>query len=149
MKSLQTLLVKRPCQVTAVAVISVLLTVTTTQAQTAPAVEWQASFGGTNSDDLRIVKQTSDGGYILGGRSRSGVSGNKTSAHYGVDDYWVVKVNGIGNKVWENTFGGNSTEWLLSLQQTQDGGYIALGQSESGISGNKTSAHYGDFDSWV
>lgn len=53
------------------------------QAQPDLAIQWQQSFGGTNHDGARVVKQTSDGGYVLGGYSLSGISGNKTNADLG------------------------------------------------------------------
>ena len=33
----------------------------------APAIEWQKSLGGTNSEESNSIQQTSDGGYILAG----------------------------------------------------------------------------------
>jgi hypothetical protein len=118
-------------------------------AQTVPEIEWQRSFGGSSSDLCQIVKQTSDGGYILGGTSSSDVSGNKTSMHYGGDDYWVIKIDGNGNKLWENSFGGSDTDSLQSLEPTSDGGYILGGVSHSPVSGNKTSVSFGRGDYWV
>jgi len=111
--------------------------------------QWQWSFGGSLNDDCRIVKQTTDGGYILGGYSYSGITGNKTTSNFGDQDYWVVKIDGSGNKVWENSFGGGGGDLLFTLEQTSDGGYILGGTSVSSVSGNKTSASYGGLDYWV
>ncbi len=120
-------------------------------AERPPTIQWQKNFGGTNDDYLATIQQTSDGGYILGGTSVSGVSGNKTSVNYGSEDWWVVKLDGDGNKVWENSFGGIGRDILNGqcLQQTRDGGYILGGWSDSDISGNKTTASYGLWDYWV
>src|SRR4051812_47240451 len=79
-------------------------------AEITPVIEWQRSFGGSASDTCQVVKQTIDGGYILGGTSSSGVSGNKTSSPYGGDDYWVIKIDGNGNKLWEKSFGGSGSD---------------------------------------
>ncbi|MEE9190684.1 MAG: T9SS C-terminal target domain-containing protein, partial [Candidatus Neomarinimicrobiota bacterium] len=84
------------------------------------------------------VKQTSDGGYILGGYSWSGTFGDKMDASWGGSDYWVVKLDGSGNIVWQNAIGGSENDYLVSVQQTSDGGYILGGYSGSGISGDKT-----------
>jgi hypothetical protein len=35
---------------------------------------------------------TSDGGFIIAGFSQSTASGNKTTANYGAEDYWIVKL---------------------------------------------------------
>ena len=112
-------------------------------------VAWQRSFGGTNTDNLTSLQGTSDGGYVLGGTSNSGATGNKTSANYGDYDYWVIKLDAAGDKVWENSFGGTNTENLNSIQQANDGGYVLGGISFSGISGNKTNTWYGSADGWL
>lgn len=114
-----------------------------------PWIEWEKSFGGEGSDWLRSLQQTADGGYILGGWSRSPISGNKSSPPFGSGDFWVVKVDAQGNKQWENSFGGQNSDYLYSLQQTSDGGYILGGRSESSISGNKTSPNFGLDNFWV
>jgi hypothetical protein len=112
--------------------------------------QWDQSFGGNGPDVLSSLQQTSDGGCMLGGYSASGVSGNKTSASRGGYDYWLVKADANGNKQWEQSFGGSLDDYLVSLQQTSDGGYILGGFSNSGASGNKTSANFGGLhDYWV
>src|SRR5687767_9230938 len=101
-------------------------------AQLAPAKQWDKTFGGSGQDILRTSQQTADGGFILGGWSQSGASGDKTQNHYGLHDYWVVKTNASGVKVWDQTFGGPIMDQLWFLQQTADGGYILGGHSSSG-----------------
>ncbi len=119
------------------------------QAQPAFTIQWQQSYGGNTNDGARVIKQTSDGGYILGGYSFSGISGNKTNAGFGDFDYWLVKLDTNGNKQWDRSLGGSGEDQFTTLQQTADGGYIAGGYSISPISGNKTNAGFGDFDYWV
>ena len=50
---------------------------------------------------------------------------------------------------WENTIGGNTTDELISVQQTNDGGYILGGHSWSDISGDKTENSNGEVDYWI
>lgn len=70
-------------------------------------IEWQNTIGGSNWDELRSAEQTIDGGYILGGLSYSDISGDKTeSCIGGFPDYWVVKIDSVGNIEWQNTIGG-------------------------------------------
>ena len=119
-------------------------------------IQWQNTIGGWNSDWLRSIVQTNDGGYFLGGTSTSGISGDKTEANFdapgGQPDYWVVKLDGLGNILWDKTIGGNDADLLYQtygIQQTFDGGYILGGQSYSGISGNKTDINNGIRDYWL
>ena len=116
---------------------------------TGQTIEWQKTIGGRNGDYLFSIQQTEDNGYILGGYSESGISGNKTEVNQGDDDYWVVKLNANGVISWQNTIGGVEEDKLFSVQQTIDGGYILGGYSLSGTTGDKTEASYGNSDYWV
>src|SRR5690606_19507 len=57
-----------------------------------------------------LIEQTSDQGYLVGGYSKSGISGDKTSPNKGAFDYWIVKLaadvvkNPTGIKEPETTF---------------------------------------------
>ncbi|MEO8148734.1 MAG: T9SS type A sorting domain-containing protein [Bacteroidia bacterium] len=116
-------------------------------------IEWQKTIGGTNWDQLNSIQQTSDGGYILGGFSASNISGDKTENSKGSYDYWIVKTDSAGNIQWQKTIGGNNSDYLYSLQQTTDGGYILGGASESNISGDKSENNWdttvNTFDYWI
>ena len=102
------------------------------------ARQWDRRFGGAADDRLFSLQPTSDGGYILGGDSASGVGGDKSEASRGVTDYWVVKLDAAGNKQWDRTYGGSSGDQLTSVRQTSDGGYILGGISLSGADGDRT-----------
>jgi hypothetical protein len=110
---------------------------------------WQNTIRSSMDDYLSSIQQTTDGGYILGGYSDSDISGDKTEASQGEYDYWVLKLDGSGNIVWQSTIGGNDEDKLLSVQQTRYSGYILGGQSSSGISGDKTEASQGGYDYWI
>ncbi len=110
---------------------------------------WDKDFGGTNDDELYSLQQTADGGYILGGYSYSGIGGDKTQPSWGFADYWIIKTDSLGNKLWDKDFGGTGDDEFYSLQQTADGGYILGGLSNSGISGDKTQAAWGGYDYWI
>ena len=110
---------------------------------------WQKTIGGSGNDFLNAVEVTNDGGYILGGRSNSNISGNKTENSFGQDDYWFVKLDSIGNVEWDKTIGGSSDDFLYSIQQTIDNGFILGGMSESNISGVKNENCIGGEDFWI
>jgi hypothetical protein len=114
------------------------------------AIQWQKTIGGTEDDRLMSVGLTTDGGYILGGYSNSGFSGEKTDTCRGDFDYWILKLNTLGDIVWQKTIGGNGTEIIASVKQTSDNGYLVAGTSASTISGEKTEMGYGGAsDYWV
>ena len=47
-----------------------------------PGIEWQQTIGGNSFDNIVQIEETPDGGYIVGGFSSSGVSGDKTEASF-------------------------------------------------------------------
>ncbi len=110
---------------------------------------WDKTFGGTGDELKGRLVPTNDGGVILGANSDSGISGNKTEASYGNDDYWLLKLDANGGIDWQKAYGGSNSEILQDVQVTSDGGYILSGYSFSGISGNKTAVNYGDADYWI
>ncbi len=106
---------------------------------------WQKSYGGSMDDFAQTIKQTFDHGYILTGNSNSN-DGDVTGNH-GSFDFWVVKIDSVGNLVWQKSLGGTGSEGAYSIQQTTDSGYIAVGYSSSN-DGDVTGNH-GDWDYWV
>lgn len=53
-------------------------------------LQWQKSLGGSGKDQARSVQQTTDGGYVIAGGSRSN-NGDVTGNH-GDYDFWIVKL---------------------------------------------------------
>ncbi len=89
------------------------------------SIQWQNTIGGNDYEELNSIQQTSDDGYILGGFSNSYISGDKTENSIGP---WIVKTNTSGNIQWQKTIGG-SNDWIFSIQQTSDGGFILGGST--------------------
>jgi len=110
---------------------------------------WDQSYGGASDEHLWSVQQTADGGFILGGSSRSVPGGNKTSPNFGQADFWLVRTDGAGNKLWDRSFGGTLDDLATSVRQTSDGGYVLAGYSASSAGGNKTSSNFGFSDFWI
>src|SRR5678815_4232341 len=75
-------------------------------AQAPPAKQWDKRFGGSHSDALYTVLETSDGGYLLAGDSNSPGDGDKTDDSWGSTDFWIIKVDSNGEKQWDKDYGG-------------------------------------------
>jgi hypothetical protein len=108
-------------------------------------LQWQKALGGSGWDEAWSIRQTSDGGYILAGRSTS-VDGDVTENH-GAFDFWLVKLNSLGAIEWQKSLGGSMDDIAYAVRQTIDGGYIVTGESES-TDGDATGLH-GSTDYWV
>jgi hypothetical protein len=114
-------------------------------------VQWDVAIGGTANENLISLDTTTDGGFILGCVSNSGISGDKTEANIGDYDYWILKTDALGNIEWQNTIGGSGFEQVKTVYETEDEGFIVAGHSLSGISGDKTEPNYGGAlgDIWI
>ena len=119
-------------------------------------IEWENTIGGFTWDILSSIEQTSDGGYIVGGSSNSPIGADKTESSWVTyaQDYWVIKLNNIGEIEWQNSIGGGSEEDMnAGVHQTKDGGFIIGGSSSSDRYGDKLEDCIGSaistFDYWV
>ncbi|MCK4347457.1 MAG: PQQ-like beta-propeller repeat protein, partial [Thermoplasmatales archaeon] len=103
-------------------------------------VEWERTYGGTESDATYEVQQTSDGGYIL--------VGTTSSFGAGKTDAFVVKTDSDGIEMWSKAIGGTDWDDAYSVKQTSDGGYIIAGSTESFGYGKGSDGLY-DGDVWL
>lgn len=110
---------------------------------------WSKEFSANNYEELKSTIETNDGGFLLSGTSNSTISGDKTENSNGGNDFWVIKTNSLGTIVWQNTIGGNLSDEPVSAIQTNDGGYLIAGSSNSSLSGDKTENSKGGFDYWI
>jgi hypothetical protein len=108
-------------------------------------MQWQKAFGGTNVDYASIIKQTKDGGYIVGGYTKS--SNGDVSINKGGADFWLFKIDSLGVMQWQKTYGGNNDDNLSGLDITADNGYVLTGGTYS-VNGD-ISLNKGQDDVWV
>ena len=135
-----------------ITIFCLLITVNSLIAQTRPNKLWDATFGGSDTDMGYKVIETSDKNYLLVGNSGSGISGDKTEdkkGQTGFTDFWVVKTNKLGQKIWDKTYGGRYTDFCRTVIETSDGGFLLGGYSDSDISGDKSQTGNGGKDYWV
>lgn len=97
------------------------------------AIEWQRTYGESQSESAYSIQQTNDGGYIA--------AGNTSSFGSGQLDFWIIKLSTLGDMEWNKTYGGSTSETGYSIQQTFDGGYV--------VAGTTASFGAGSFDMWI
>ncbi len=108
-------------------------------------IQWQKCLGGSSTDSINCIIQTSDGGFAVAGYTSS--NDDDVSGYHGGGDAWVVKLNDTGGIQWQVCLGGSQADVALSIIQTPDGGYATAGQTfsdDSGVTGN-----HGGGDAWV
>ncbi|MGC8765177.1 MAG: hypothetical protein ACP5QT_04755 [Brevinematia bacterium] len=96
-------------------------------------IQWQKTYGGSDVDYAFSIQQTSDGGYIVAGETKS----------FGIvtNDCWIIKIDSNGVVQWQKTYGGSDEDYVVSIQQVSDGGYIVGGYTKSFGAGN--------YDCWI
>ena len=108
-------------------------------------LQWQKTYGGSDYEQANSIQQTTDGGYIAAGWSRSN-DGNVTGNH-GNYDVWVTKLGNTGNLQWQKSLGGSNGDLAYSIQQTKDNGYVVAGGTSS--NDGDASGNHGKEDFWV
>lgn len=94
--------------------------------------QWSRILGGSREDVGYFVRETRDGGYII--------TGTTDSFGMGKERLWLLKLHGNGSLVWDKTFGGfvhSTGDGGWSVDETDDGGYITTGYTQSKGNGGK------------
>jgi PKD repeat protein len=99
---------------------------------------WARTYGSGGYDiadafQSTYVQSTYDGGCVVAGYSQYLGAGKI--------DFWVLKLNVLGEVQWEKAYGGALYEAARSIQQTSDYGYVVAGYTDS--------FGAGDNDFWV
>ncbi len=84
---------------------------------------WQKNFGGERKETASAITQTADGGYIAVGSTKSYGAGGY--------DFYIVKMDAEGNKLWEKVAGGGAKDEATAVTATKDGGVLVLGTTKS------------------
>jgi gliding motility-associated-like protein len=106
---------------------------------------WQKCLGGDFMETGGDIRETPDGGYIIGASSAS-VDCNVTGNHGGLD-YWLAKIDQLGNIQWQKSFGGSKNEYAVGIEIAADGGYLLAAYTES--DNGDVSGYYNNRDCWV
>jgi hypothetical protein len=93
-------------------------------------IVWKKTFGGSSVEIGRSITTTTDGGYVLSGRTNSN-DGDFSGMNKGGEDIFVIKINSNGDTEWIRTFGGSDYESGYSITTTKDGGYVLNGETNS------------------
>ncbi len=91
-------------------------------------ISWTKVLGGYSGDVCINIQQTNDGGYIF--------TGAEYSFGAGFSDYYLVKLNNLGNMEWSKAIGGFNEEHSRIVKQTSDSGFVIIGHTNTWGVGN-------------
>ena len=107
--------------------------------------EWRRYFGGSNNDRSYDVVETDDNGFLISGTSES--EDFDIIDPKGSYDFWVVKVDAVGNKEWTKSYGGSQIDNAYAMCKTQDGNFILAGDTRS--NDQDITSSNGNADAWL
>lgn len=91
---------------------------------------WRKFYGSEKEDYAWSITESSDGGYVFCGVINA-------DAWDRGGDGWMMKLDTNGNQLWEKVFSGNGHDELFFMIRTNDGGYLAVGETQSAGAGGR------------
>ena len=109
---------------------------------------WNNNFSGSRDDWCTDAVETNDKGFILTGFAES-IDYDVTNRHDNLAaDGWVVKIDSMGNLIWQHAMGGTDGDEFYSILQAEDSSFVTVGftmSNDDDVSGNHSSAQ----DNWL
>ena len=105
---------------------------------------WDKIAGGIGDDIVHSGKVTGDGGIVILAKTAS--DNGDVSVHFGLFDYWIVKLSPEGDIEWDFTFGSDSQDEVGDILLTDDGGYVISGATFMTGGGNVNCESHGWYD---
>ena len=88
-------------------------------------MEWNKTYGGPDNERNYGMDGTADGGYVFI-VIKNAYSGSGTK-----EDTWILTTDNEGNPEWELIIEEEGTQWVQSIEQTDDEGFIIAGRTGS------------------
>ncbi len=86
-------------------------------------LQWQTFLGGSDDDVGTDAVETADGGFLIAGYSYTFSNG--------ADDFYVAKIDSLGNLIWQNHYGGSSSERAFKIEKLPGENFLIGGYTSS------------------
>lgn len=106
---------------------------------------WQKALGGNEWEKAGNIVVTDDGSFVIGGYT--GSTDGDVSSNIGLNDYWVIKLNGDGEILWEKTYGSNMNDEAYDMKQAPNGDLYLIGFART--ANGDVSQNFGVHDYWL
>lgn len=108
---------------------------------------WQKFLGGSSGDGSARILPAGDGNYFVVGGSSSSDGDISKDPYPDKTNYWIIKIDSIGNILWDRIVGGNRFDRIWTGTATDDGGVVAMGWTYS--NDGDISQFFGMYDMWM
>ena len=109
------------------------------------SILWNKTYGGFGTEDCFSISETPDHKYVACGRATFD-SGDVIGTH-GYNDCWVIKIDSIGNLIWQKALGGSLNDVAEDLSIDVNGDIVIIAEASS--SDGDISMNYGGWDTWI
>jgi hypothetical protein len=106
-------------------------------------------YGGDGAEYLVSAIPLPGGGFLLGGSTNSSATGDVSDTLRGIRDYWMIRLDAGGNKVWDRIYGGTGADVCNRILPTADGGFMMAGYTLSPMDGDVSEPPKGIRDYWI
>jgi len=93
-------------------VLSFLIILGSESFSNAQTVEWSYTYGGSGRDVAYVVREVSNGGFVIVGETYSFGAGSA--------DVWLIRIDEKGDTLWTRTYGGSDENIGYSVWETVD-----------------------------
>ncbi|MCI8699937.1 MAG: hypothetical protein HFJ47_01175, partial [Clostridia bacterium] len=100
--------------------------------------QWSKTLSGDGTNLVATIIETKDGGYLLGGSfSSSRIELSSEITLQPIQDSltrpsgMIIKFDSSGTVQWADSISGNRYDYVMSIMETEDGGYIVAGETSS------------------
>lgn len=110
---------------------------------------WDKTYGSNALDYIGGIIENNDGSFVIGAHSWGGATNvTKTASTKGNADYWVIKIDSLGNRIWDKSIGSQYGEMFSTIVKYKKG-FLLGGSSGQALSGDKTVFGFGEDDIWL
>jgi hypothetical protein len=111
---------------------------------------WDKRYGGNSNNVATCIRPALGGGYWVSGETDSDDTIDVSEPAYGRTDYWIIRIDDWGNKIWDKRFGSAEKEYNTTFIELMDSSIIICGEARSGgSSAIRTDTGKGDYDYWA
>jgi hypothetical protein len=108
---------------------------------------WEKTYGGSQGEGSVKILEAGEGNYYIIGASNSSDGDISYDPYPDSWDLWLLKIDSVGNIIWEEIYGGSGDETVWTGITTDDGGLVALVWTAS--KDGDISNYYAYYDAWM